>query len=544
MVVIRFVNERNVTMKKVLALFLAVIFVLIPLGVVATNQTQNYTLKITDGVCIVTQTAPVVGTLIVDIPVEEKVHTIIICEGIEDIEFQYSDGYFTQHTIKNIYISKTVKKIHYNNCENYYADEENPYLTDVDGVLFSKDLKILEKYPLMNKRENYTIPNGCEMVSGDTWFGENIREVVFPEGVKNIGSSFARSSELEKLVLPKTIEDVDVRYIKNTQWYKNGDMRIVGDGILIGPCYDSVLVTPDECKKIATYAFDNQFFDKVVIGDSVKTIGSHAFYECNIKKLHLGNGIEEMFSAFLGLNQDSAWIENIYLPENTKEIYASFSMGKVKNFYYNDSYNSNFRSGMGFSRIYVPSESVTAKTASNSGYLVFDSKTKEPILPDCENTKGHMTLERVKKDGVDWTQYVAPGTGEIIEFAEKNPFIFMNDLYVPLRYMCELYGIDIFWNDELGIAEVGTRCEITPCENKQAIYGDERIVVYNGYYRMPKQSMALDDIYQKKVEGTEHSSINIDGTIYVPVEDFVEGTNIGIIYTYGVSPVDILIVEE
>ncbi len=531
-------------MKKLLALFIAMIFVLMSLMIASANETQKYTLEIIDGVCIVTQTDRVEDTLIVDIPYEENVHTIIINEGAEDITFSYSKGWYNKYTVKNIYIPKTLKEIGYDYCENYYVDEGNPYLTDVDGVLFSKDMKILKKYPLMNKREIFVVPDGCEIVSDDTWFGENIREVVFPEGMNNIGSSLARSDELENLVLPKTIEDIDVRYIKNTQWYKNGDMRIVGEGILIGPCYDSVLVTSAECKKIATYAFGNQFFDKVVIGDSVKIIESYAFYKCNIKELHLGNGIEEMRNAFWELNQDSDWIENIYLPENTKEIYASFSMGKVKNFYYNDSYNKNFCSGKGFSQIYVPSESVTAKTASNSGYLVFDLKTKEPILPDCENTKGYMTLERVKKDNVDWTQYVAPGAGETIEFAEKKPFIFMNDLYVPLRYMCELYGIDIFWNDELGVAEVGTKGEIKSCGNKQAIYGDERIVVYNGNCPMPKQSIALDDIYQKKVEGTEHSSINIDGTIYVPIEDFVKGTNIGTIYTYGVSPVDILIIEE
>lgn len=536
-------KEGEVNMKRVLTVFFSILFVFAYVWEAVANQTQAYTLEIIDGVCIVTQTADTEDTLIVDIPYEENVRTIIINEGIEDITFRYRNGWYNKNTVKDIYISKTVKKIYYDICENYYVDEENPYLTGVDGVLFSKDMKVLEKYPLLNKRESYIVPDECEMI-GDALFGENIREVIFTEGIKSIGSSLCRSSELEKVVLPQTIEDINVGYIKNTQWYKNGEMQVVGDGILIGPCNESVLVTPDGCKKIATCAFQNQSFDKVVIGDSVKTIESYAFFECNIKELHLGSGIEEMFNAFFGLNKDSDWIESIYLPENTKEIHASFSMGKVKEFYYNNSYNKTFRYGKFLSQIYVPSESVTAKTASNSGYLVFDLKTKAPILPNCENTKGHMTLERVKKDDVNWTQYVAPGTGETLVFDEKNPFIFMNDLYVPLRYMCELYGVDILWNDELGVAEVGTRSKITFCGDKQAIYGDERIVVYNGNCPMPKQSVALDGIYKKRVEGSEHSSVNIDGTIYVPVEDFVKGMNIGSIYTYGGSPVDILIVEE
>lgn len=55
-------------------------------------------------------------------------------------------------------------------CEDYYVTEiitnqENKYFKSVDGVLYSKDMKTLVRYPFANKRESFKIPDGVEKIA-------------------------------------------------------------------------------------------------------------------------------------------------------------------------------------------------------------------------------------------------------------------------------------------------------------------------------------------------------------------------------------------
>ena len=71
--------------------------------------------------------------------------------------------------------------------EEYIVDENCPVLTDVDGVLYSKDMKILYDYPCHKVADEYTVPASVETI--------------------NTGC-FSCCKTLEKLYVPGTVKTV------------------------------------------------------------------------------------------------------------------------------------------------------------------------------------------------------------------------------------------------------------------------------------------------------------------------------------------------
>ena len=66
---------------------------------------------------------------------------------------------------------------------------QNKYLKSVDGILYSKDGKILIACPAMLRTEVLHIPDGTEFISPYAFSGNcNIRELHFPDSLRHIGT--------------------------------------------------------------------------------------------------------------------------------------------------------------------------------------------------------------------------------------------------------------------------------------------------------------------------------------------------------------------
>ncbi len=129
--------------------------------------------------------------------------------------------------VTNITIGKNVKEIGVWAFENNQqvtkitVDKENKYFCDVDGVLFTKDMKNLLFYPLAKdlvetkddngndvKVSEYTIPDGVETIRTKAFYKcGGITKVVIPDTVKNIEEkAFFRCSALKELTLSQKVE--------------------------------------------------------------------------------------------------------------------------------------------------------------------------------------------------------------------------------------------------------------------------------------------------------------------------------------------------
>lgn len=72
--------------------------------------------------------------------------------------------------------------------KEYKVDATNPYITVVDGIVYSKDMKQLWFYPLAKADASYNIPGTVEVLNPSSMQGaSNLTNVFIPKSVKTIG---------------------------------------------------------------------------------------------------------------------------------------------------------------------------------------------------------------------------------------------------------------------------------------------------------------------------------------------------------------------
>ena len=129
--------------------------------------------------------------------------------------------------VTTIYIGKNVKEIgtwsmtNNQHITEFKVDENNPHFCDVDGVIYSKDMKTLVFYPLAKdlkdakdhegkaiKISQYTILDGVETIRSKAFYKANaITELNIPSSVKKIEEkAFFRCERMENIVLPLALE--------------------------------------------------------------------------------------------------------------------------------------------------------------------------------------------------------------------------------------------------------------------------------------------------------------------------------------------------
>ena len=97
--------------------------------------------------------------------------------------------------------------------ENIYVSEYNENYVSIDGVLYSKDLKAIERVPTGKKIRAFIVPSGVECI-GDGAFYDccYLEEIILPDGVKKFEDiSFWDNYRLKKIVIPKSL--------KHSGWY-------------------------------------------------------------------------------------------------------------------------------------------------------------------------------------------------------------------------------------------------------------------------------------------------------------------------------------
>lgn len=130
--------------------------------------------------------------------------------------------YVTEFTI-----GKNVREIGVWALENnqhitaYDVDDDNEYLCDVDGVIYTKDMKTLLFYPISKDLEDvkdndgndikiskYTIPQGVETIRSKAFYKCGyLTEINIPDSVKRIEEkAFFRCGAITEVKLPQSLE--------------------------------------------------------------------------------------------------------------------------------------------------------------------------------------------------------------------------------------------------------------------------------------------------------------------------------------------------
>ncbi len=112
--------------------------------------------------------------------------------------------------LKELYIPAGLETIYSHlsgnrSLERITVDEKNEHLCDIDGVLYTKDMKKLLSYPEAKKDTYYRIPDGVEEVQQGVFiYSWNLHEVFVPASIKVIEA--ATFYAIEHIMYPGTKE--------------------------------------------------------------------------------------------------------------------------------------------------------------------------------------------------------------------------------------------------------------------------------------------------------------------------------------------------
>lgn len=198
-------------------------------------------------------------------PNKSAVRNIVIpdeYEGVPVTKIADFAGVNLEYAVK-ITIGKNVKEISdwaFGNSRKiieFDVDENNPYICDVDGVIYTKDMKTLLFYP----------PAACVQTETDA-DGNEVKFITYiiPEGVETIRSkAFYKCYELTEITLPSTL-----RSIEEKAFFR---------------CSLKAVTLPDSLTFIGKDAFSYcTAIEELTIPAGVTQIDEYAFYNCTAVK--------------------------------------------------------------------------------------------------------------------------------------------------------------------------------------------------------------------------------------------------------------------
>lgn len=169
------------------------------------------------------------------------------------------------------------------NLTTFNVDNDNINLTDIDGILYTKDLKTLIFCPPM-KSGNIDIYDGTVIIGNGAFCDcQLITSVNIPESVKDIsGDAFLECTSLKDINLPKNLESL-------------------GNSVFTYSNIES-LVVPGTLKKFEINGMANKW---------------GPFTHCeNLRQIEFGEGFEHITNIFTGCNK----LERIIIPKSVTSI--------------------------------------------------------------------------------------------------------------------------------------------------------------------------------------------------------------------------------
>ena len=206
------------------------------------------------------------------------------------------------------------------NLKNIYVNNSNTTYASIDGVLFSKDKKIIYYYPAGRTATSYSIPSGTTTISKDTFFkATNLKNVNIPNTVTTLDTeAFGYMPALQEITIPSSVAEIGAQIFPECPSLKKATVNANAEVL-------SYLMFK-RCENL----------EEVIINGNIKTIIQGAFYYCtSLTKVTLPESLEEIeFGAFW----DCWALKNITIPENVVflEDCAFYDHRKIQNDYWAD----------------------------------------------------------------------------------------------------------------------------------------------------------------------------------------------------------------
>lgn len=207
--------------------------------------------------------------------------------------------------------------------KNIYVHPENKKMCDVDGVLFSKNKKILLKYPRNRTEKQYRIPDEVKELDTKAFkYCRFLDNIIFSDLHRIAHDAFKDCSGLLNIVIPDTVYYMggdtfsgctNLKSIKLPQHLKVLPCRTFENCVNL-----TNIELPYFLHTINWNAFENcTRLTDITLPDGLKIMDSGIFRNCrNLKKIKLPKKLQEIDGAFCDWNG----LTEIVIPKSVTKI--------------------------------------------------------------------------------------------------------------------------------------------------------------------------------------------------------------------------------
>ncbi len=194
------------------------------------------------------------------------------------------------HNLEAINLSKSVQEISGVGSEcpafsRFNVDESNPFIKDIDGVLFTKDGSTLLLYPTGGK-DSYTIPNETKAIAPKAFMYAKVKHVNIPNSVLTIGEGAFSNSQLVEIEIPNSITEIE-----EETFYDCEELESV-----ILPNSITTIKTSNVGTGGGPFRYCKKLKD-INLPDKITNIGRGTFWECrSLSSIYIGKNIVEIAS--------------------------------------------------------------------------------------------------------------------------------------------------------------------------------------------------------------------------------------------------------
>ena len=189
---------------------------------------------------------------------------------------------------------------------------DHPVLEVVDGVLFNRTASVLLWYPVSRKGKEYTVPDGTKRIGAKAFFYSNLEKIILPDSVEELANGAFESCEKLKTVnIPPKVTSADGIFkqcdrLETINVDEGNEVFESVDGVLFNKATHALIkypvakkgkdyTLPEGTEAVMGNAFENTQLTGVTIPGSVRFIGNNAFLFCGkLKEIILPEGLQEL----------------------------------------------------------------------------------------------------------------------------------------------------------------------------------------------------------------------------------------------------------